>query len=791
LSPRSGIPFLDIEENLLLDYSYVGEVGNIASLMTQRTRYRNKILINLRPRPGYLTILLIDTKVDATNLPHNVAAFLDAIRFQCASLPIEETVACDSRFIDSIDTPAGLMIEGDTAPQPSLTLSWIIGHEIGHVVLRHGSGAYGWFDPVEPAQKPLQTDLTSGAEPKNAKCAQVDEADQNHLNALFYLESAADSFALDRIHPNETMNVLDFHHGNWYMELAQQAIDAKSPRPAQAQTPEQEQTEPSPRPSVTIELPLDLNHHPPMLWRLHHFLTQAQNTYRNFKVPALGFEPDLIFCFHPQKAVREAQHYYQNGFYIHGPVDDKGTRLLGQLLDDELMFNAVGGTAKYKPSKFHDELSNFLRGTDDEAIVQPDFCVNAASRKDGEPLAAIFQNACFAVILTHFIEERRCPPNIYLERLFDYDGPLYQDIKKRSVEYSHALATLTGLIGPSCLSQQGVERTYAATLNALQVLSQNGATGTSNLLFGNLVNLIDGLDTTNLPKNVPSENKEKFLVGTKLDLLGEIRGFARKQLWFAEVAAIYDKMIVIAAGNSDFVPMTFELNLRREKALVELENGLVPREIGIENVEAVFDSILAAIDTKRLDDDPAGKQYIAYETANHALFFLVLDGSCKAGLTWAEKAFSELKARFDTDAAPPEKLISTWVASANCAGADLSNETIERARKSAETRLASAHASQDAVAAEDALRGLIAISIYRYIHNDIEQAQKDMQVVVRESSIDSEKTETAKLLNFCSPAMGRCIDLKDVARGLPFDVNRYKPMPQADPSISWTEVGGK
>src|SRR6516225_1006881 len=148
----------------------------------------NNVLINLRPRPGYLTILLLDTSKDVNGLPRDVVNFINAVRFQCAAIPREETVACDSRFLDSIDF-SGLQMKGDTEPQPSLTRSWIIGHEIGHVVLKHGSERYGFLNPIDTIQHQSKQDLpkteSAALDPPDSACKQIAEEDNQHLRRLF------------------------------------------------------------------------------------------------------------------------------------------------------------------------------------------------------------------------------------------------------------------------------------------------------------------------------------------------------------------------------------------------------------------------------------------------------------------------------------------------------------------------------------------------------------------------------------------------------------------------------
>ena len=396
-------------------------------------------------------------------LPRDVVNFINAVRFQCAAIPREETVACDSRFLDSIDF-SGLQMKGDTEPQPSLTRSWIIGHEIGHVVLKHGSERYGFLNPIDTIQHQSKQDLpkteSAALDPPDSACKQIAEEDNQHLRRLFYVEYAADRFALDRIKPNRSMSVFDFHHSNWYMELFQKALDGHLPVPAEGSEGKR----------VTIHLPLDFNRHPPMFWRLYRFLTLAESTYRDFWVPGLHFMPNVTFCFDEKQSKKEEEPlgYYQNGFYIGGPEDTQSTRQLSQLVDDLVIRRA--GAANGRPSMAFKFLKEMTDGINERNIIDPAFCSWRASKPVAKNIGEVLEHACFAAVLAYFIEKGVCPPDDYLQTVYSKDGPVYGQSKDRPAEQFTALATLTVLLARPCQGK-GLETLWTSCRSKVRTAS--------------------------------------------------------------------------------------------------------------------------------------------------------------------------------------------------------------------------------------------------------------------------------------------------------------------------------
>ena len=289
--------------------------------------------------------------------------------------------------------------------------------------------------------------------------------------------------------------------------------------------------------------------------------------------------------------------------------------------------------------------------------------------------------------------------------------------------------------------------------------------------------------------SAPNE-RQKSLFVEKFNALWQLRVFAARQLWFSEMTAISGRLISLVEDTKEAALTGVKLDLQREKNMIELENGLVSQTQGIKNMKKLYAEILRGIDEGSLDADPQRKQFLAYETANHVLFFLNMSQNCKEATTWAPIAFEDLHRRFNIDDTPPEKLMSTWVASASCAGTDIPFEMLARIRKSVTARLAKAREHNDMVAAEDALRGFIALSGYHYLHGEIEKAQMDIKLVIKESAIESNERDEAKYLNACTPILGRCVSLGDIADGVPFDPSRYEIINKV-PSYEWYEVGNQ
>jgi acyl-CoA-binding protein len=91
------------------------------------TRYEGRVRINLPPKREFVSIVFFNY---SAQLPQYM-------KYQCFSYPQEEIIFCDARFLDSFPDAAPIQLSESGSPAPSLLFMWAVGHEIGHVVLRH------------------------------------------------------------------------------------------------------------------------------------------------------------------------------------------------------------------------------------------------------------------------------------------------------------------------------------------------------------------------------------------------------------------------------------------------------------------------------------------------------------------------------------------------------------------------------------------------------------------------------------------------------------------------------
>lgn len=777
--------------------------------MTQKTPYRNKILINHGPVPGYLSILLIDTAAKRENTPKYISNFLDKVKYQCIARPAEETVVCDSRLLDSIDF-FGLQLEQDKELQPSLTRTWIIGHEIGHVVLHHkvdsrnllletlaettGKNSEAQRDPDSAAIKQASLEEVEKTSSKKGKsCEEIGALEKKYYNRLFYMENEADKFALERIHPNIGMNVMDHHHGNWYMELVNKEIRRQNHSGDHRSLKEEDKglSEGNIDPSheYVIDVSVDLDGHLPTIWRLHHFLTEGERMYKDFSVPALRFVPQISFCFSRGKP-EEQKAYYQNSFYIHGAEDTLGTRVLGRLTDDLLTrhAHAIGGP-RPKSSKLIQSLMEYGSAYElSGSVTEKAFCEPKPDQALNADLSSMLKEACFAAVLGYFIEKDRCPPGDYLHSLASPQGPVAGNSESLPDEHYKALAVMTTLLADSCLTSEKAQSTFTAMLGSLHMLGQLGESGVPHLLLNNILDLVQGLTVEHLPEAVPAQDREMAVFAAKFNILQAARSEARSNLWFKDAAAISRRIKTLASEAKDDQFTVYALDFEREALLIELENGLGKRLKSIAEMEDLFKRSIQKIDEGKIDRHDPDVRTMLYEMANSSVYFSNIAGSCGEGAAWAKDAFDDLRSRFDVNSFPPVKLIASWVGIANCNNSSLPSEIVKRSKSLNRARLWSARVRDDKVEAEDALRGFVAIAVYHYLRGDLEEARKNAEIFIQGSNYDFRKRDDVRFEGMCFPADKRCIPVKDILKKRPYDPNNYDIIQIPEIGIVWEEV---
>ena len=128
--PRSsfaGRLYNQIKLGGFLDNSDTILINNIAKTMVSHTDYVNRVYLNFPPSPQYISIILFYYDKSLPTLLAN----------NCVSIPIEKSIFCDVHLLRSFPDELPLLVNIEAPLGPPFLLQWLIGHEIGHIVLSH------------------------------------------------------------------------------------------------------------------------------------------------------------------------------------------------------------------------------------------------------------------------------------------------------------------------------------------------------------------------------------------------------------------------------------------------------------------------------------------------------------------------------------------------------------------------------------------------------------------------------------------------------------------------------
>jgi hypothetical protein len=126
LSPTTDRYLQRIFRGGLISTYFDRDLRRVAEQFTRRTRFAGNIRINEAANSQALNIYVFHYSED---LP----LFL---RNNCNTFPADNVILCDHALLDSMPTTPPVQLSNDQKglPPPAL-MFWVIGHEIGHVVL--------------------------------------------------------------------------------------------------------------------------------------------------------------------------------------------------------------------------------------------------------------------------------------------------------------------------------------------------------------------------------------------------------------------------------------------------------------------------------------------------------------------------------------------------------------------------------------------------------------------------------------------------------------------------------
>lgn len=220
------------------DATFEDEVLEIAAMLVNGTRYSGRVRVNAPRKPGLLSIWLVD--------PPEAGPLVRHVRLNCLAFPAEEVVVVDTTLLDACPAAIPLVVSDDDPVLPSILRTWLVGHEIGHVVLGHGErNAFFGFDATDEGPGGLDLDAHPG----------------------FEAEREADAFVVSHLEPSPSQSV------QYFQQLIDLFYDLERGH------------EVGPGDPPLLRVPVVSASHPPFLVRLTHFFDAIEERYTTVQFP--------------------------------------------------------------------------------------------------------------------------------------------------------------------------------------------------------------------------------------------------------------------------------------------------------------------------------------------------------------------------------------------------------------------------------------------------------------------------------------------------------------------------
>jgi hypothetical protein len=152
-------------------------IWSITQDFVQGTQFENKVVINAPPQSDAINIYVLD---------EDPKGYFRDLECNCAYLGQENVIVCDAELLEYfrglIEIPGGEEAALINPRFNSFLLQWIIGHEIGHLVLGHGKGKHHFQPPSSLPLLPRRQQPVAGITPQ--------------------YEQEADTFVIEHLNPN-------------------------------------------------------------------------------------------------------------------------------------------------------------------------------------------------------------------------------------------------------------------------------------------------------------------------------------------------------------------------------------------------------------------------------------------------------------------------------------------------------------------------------------------------------------------------------------------------------------
>lgn len=714
------------KDNNLLDYTLFPEVNLIADRFTRSTPSSGRSSVNyITDDAENIAILLIDTRdILGSSVPgHAEPPFLSRLQHQCLTLPKHRLILCDTLILDSIPSTMPAVINQEISLQPPLLMQWIIGHEIGHIILGHGHDGHG---ALAFSQSSTPSRYKKADSLRSEQVATCENGPSPAERTLYYLESEADRFALNKLKSDENFS-LQLQFGG-FVDLG-----------LQLQTQAEQELARDEAGRVILEYSTD--RHPPFLYRLMNFASQAAAVYESIVQPA--FFPDIsVYCLQQKNIMPKDLEYFFGGFYI-GEASDT--------IDDRVLVNYLN-TGRSKLA---------LLGSQAMASISEKSDTPQRAELDLPIIQDCNNQNCGFEILDALIKNNSCPKrdeiNLMLSEAFG--------TKVIHGSWRAQVASYQQLVHAANCAAAAEELTLDDVFYSYRRLISNGGNALA-LEASTKINYVVDIAAK-------EERSSAFIIVSEI--------FSSQGLLEPAAQAISKAIEALDELDPMYDLIFVELSYRRAWFLHR--SGTISPENAIENYKNVFKIAADAFDSQVNENHSERIVERLAASANTAAFVLNATGECEAADVWLVEAAPELTKRGAVSVEVKAMLAANLVAARACTAAALDRDFFDEALHMFQTRAQTWLESGNDERILDAVQGLGALAAWAFVTGDQDRARMAAYAVGQYFPIDRDKVLEHRLANFYVLGDQKAILLLDIIEGVTYSADRYEDW---EPVTQWS-----
>ena len=701
-----------------LDFRFFPEVSWIADFFTFGTPFGHRYSINhLSELENNVAILLIDTSEEESEgikLP-----YWDSTKSQCISLPRELLILCDALLLDSIPSEPPLATDIIGVPRPPLLMQWIIGHELAHILLEHGTERDGMMAFTGLSENAVTTPhfRKQPAASSVANC----ESDTTEIdNGLFALEAEADRYVVERLRGDASVDAMLHLGGMAQLALWQWAEEVRL------------QSE------DRIVVPYSTDQHPPFLFRIISFFSEAERIYEEISFPALLPRLDW-FCLTPGKGLQKKRNYFFDGTYIDEPRSSTLEQELLELLE--------------RSQRLASERRIF------EVPVSNEDTADLAEPCDGSS-----DPVCFSKVLDRMITSGLCPPRERLnEILLKAGGRL-----DRSSDWSLLVASYQQFL-------QAVQCAGKGTLNLDDVFFS----------FERLMNIQSNVLTAESVEIVIESITRQDDRKSRIDGFRKLSDTLNRLAWFDDAARVLG--LAVDELNQEDLQEEYEaFRLGYRIAIFRFRGRELNIDSRVEIGMSVFDAALALAVKTGPEDSEINEAIsnLAPQVLSTAVFMLNTDGRFEEALELQASSTPKMDGIIGITDNGRLMLLANEITSNSALRRPMDPVVFDLALELTTARAEEARSRGDLMEVDDAARGLLALTAWAYISEDETRCAEAAKHLVEFWVADPEKTIDGKFEGISTIGDGRTIDILDAIRCVPYQPEAYD-LWETKGSIDW------